>query len=48
MNNFTIALHFKFEDGERAFNLDKRIIKVLKENGITHLGYLVGFDFEVF
>lgn len=48
MNNFTIALHFRFEDGERAFNLDKRIINVLKENGITHLGYLVGFDFEVF
>ena len=48
MNSFERAVNFKFEDGERTFNLNKRISNVLKENDITHLGYLVGFDFEVF
>ena len=48
MNSFEVALNLKFEDAQKGFNLDKRLVGVLKDNHITHLGYLIGFDFQQF
>ena len=48
MDIFKLALNFKFSDGEGLLNIDKRLINGLNDNNITHLGYLIGYDFQLF
>ena len=48
MDSFQLALNFKFSDGVGLLNIDKRLVNGLNDNNITHLGYLIGYDFQLF